>query len=86
MSFVGPKPERPYLVNRFVNQIPAYVERFSVRPGLIGLAQIKSGSGYSVNEIIEKLDYDLVYCKNRSLKFYFSIIFSTLIQSLIARR
>jgi len=86
MSFVGPKPERPHLVNQFANQIPAYVERFNVRPGLTGLAQVKAGSGYDLEDVKEKLDYDLAYCKEGNLKSYFSILFLTLVQSLSLRK
>lgn len=78
MSFVGPKPERPYLVNQLVDQIPAYAERFRVRPGLTGLAQLKIGSNYSIysiDSVTKKLEYDLAYCKNEGLKSYFTIIF-----------
>lgn len=85
MSFIGPKPERPYLVNQLANQIPAYAKRFSVRPGLIGLAQIKTDSDYSLEKVKLRLDYDLTYCENQNLKSYFKILFLTIVQSLIKR-
>ena len=85
MSFVGPKPERPYLVNQFVRQNPDYKKRFSVKPGLTGLAQIKTDSDYSPENIKLKLTYDLTYCENKNLKSYFKIIFLTIVQILIKK-
>lgn len=86
LSFVGPKPERPYLVSQIVNQIPAYAERFRVRPGLTGLAQLKINSSYSFDNIPEKLEYDLTYCKNQGLKFYLAIIFLSITRFMSDRK
>ena len=85
MSFVGPKPERPYLVNQFVDQILDYATRFSVKPGLTGLAQIKTNSDYSLANVKQRLDYDLTYCENNKLKLYFKIIFLTIFLSLFKK-
>ena len=67
MSFVGPRPERAYFVEKLVRQIPYYNVRHSIKPGVTGLAQVRYHYGASVNDAIEKLQYDLYYVKNNSL-------------------
>ena len=64
MSFVGPRPERPELVERFQREVPDYDQRFAVRPGLTGPAQIYGQYGSHPRD---KLRYDLLYIKNQSL-------------------
>ena len=66
MSFVGPRPEREHFVNQLNSRIPFYGQRFSVKPGITGWAQISYGYGASVEDAIEKLNYDLFYIKNMS--------------------
>lgn len=67
MSFVGPRPERPYFVNMLNAQVPYYGVRHSVKPGITGWAQVRYPYGSSVEDAIEKLQYDLYYVKNHSL-------------------
>lgn len=67
MSFVGPRPERPYFVNQLIAEIPYYNVRHSVKPGITGWAQVRYQYGASVEDAIEKLQYDLYYVKNHSL-------------------
>jgi len=83
MSFVGPKPERPYFVHQWAVNIPGYSERFKIKPGLTGLAQVKTGHGYSIECITEKLEYDLEYCQDGNVKSYFKILLMTLVKSAI---
>ncbi len=64
MSFVGPRPERPEFVERFQREIRAYEERLRLRPGLTGLAQVYGHYGSAPRQ---KLRYDLLYLKRRSL-------------------
>lgn len=66
MGFVGPRPEREHFVKQLEEIIPYYSERFSVKPGLTGWAQVSYGYGASVEDAIEKLNYDLFYIKNMS--------------------
>jgi exopolysaccharide biosynthesis polyprenyl glycosylphosphotransferase len=66
MSFVGPRPERPYFVDRLAQEIPYYNLRHHVKPGITGLAQVKYRYGASVEDSIEKLQYDLYYAKHWS--------------------
>jgi sugar transferase (PEP-CTERM system associated) len=67
MSFVGPRPERPYFVARLTAEIPYYAERHWVRPGITGWAQINFPYGASAEDARRKLAYDLYYVKNRSI-------------------
>lgn len=74
MSFVGPRPERPYFVKQFAKTIRSYNARFHVKPGLTGLAQI-NGEYYTDPEI--KLKYDLAYICNQNIFFDFIILLET---------
>jgi len=67
MSFVGPRPERPYFVAELAKAIPYYAERHWVRPGITGWAQINFPYGASTDDARRKLTYDLYYVKNRSI-------------------
>jgi sugar transferase (PEP-CTERM system associated) len=67
MSFVGPRPERPFFVRELEKQIPYYSSRHTVKPGITGWAQIRYPYGASVDDAREKLQYDLYYAKNHSL-------------------
>lgn len=67
MSFVGPRPERPYFVADLNRKIPYYGVRHIVKPGITGWAQVRYPYGASVEDSLEKLQYDLYYVKNHSL-------------------
>lgn len=75
MSVVGPRPERPVFVNKFLKQIPSYRERLSVRPGITGLAQVH---GYYQTPVYTKIRYDLLYIYNQSFLLDLRIILMTL--------
>ena len=77
MSFVGPRPEREHFVKQLTEIIPYYGERFSVKPGLTGWAQVSYGYGASVRDAIEKLNYDLFYIKNMSVLMDIMIVART---------
>jgi lipopolysaccharide/colanic/teichoic acid biosynthesis glycosyltransferase len=66
MSFVGPRPEREPFVQELEKVVPYYGERFLVKPGITGWAQVNYGYGASVRDAVEKLNYDLFYIKNMS--------------------
>jgi sugar transferase (PEP-CTERM system associated) len=85
MSLVGPRPERPEFVNGLVEQIRFYSQRHVVKPGLSGWAQVRYTYGASVEDSLEKLQYDLYYIKNFSLSLDFFIIFET-IKTVVLRR
>lgn len=78
MSVVGPRPERRFFIDQIVKQAPLYTELQSVKPGVTSWGQVKYGYASSVNEMIERLDYDLWYMKHRSLWFDLKIIFYTI--------
>jgi exopolysaccharide biosynthesis polyprenyl glycosylphosphotransferase len=77
LSFVGPRPERPFFVEKLKNIVPYYKERFTVKPGVTGWAQVKYRYGASVEATLEKLKYDLYYIKNMSFIMDLIIIFHT---------
>ncbi len=77
MSFVGPRPERPFFVEELKKDIPYYTERLVVKPGITGWAQINYRYGASKEDAIEKLQYDLYYIKNMSIYLDVFIIFRT---------
>jgi sugar transferase (PEP-CTERM system associated) len=78
MSFVGPRPERPFFVQRLAAEIPFYAERHRVRPGITGWAQINYPYGSSTADAAAKLSYDLYYIKHFSFVSDLAIILSTI--------
>lgn len=85
MSFVGPRPERPEFVKDLTIQIPFYGQRHVVKPGVTGWAQVRYTYGASVEDSLEKLQYDLFYIKNMSLSLDFYIVLET-IKTVLMRR
>jgi sugar transferase (PEP-CTERM system associated) len=85
MSLVGPRPERPEFVSQLTDEIPFYGQRHVVKPGLTGWAQIRYTYGASVEDTIEKLQYDLYYIKNMSVALDAVIAIETL-KIIILRR
>lgn len=77
MSFVGPRPERPFFVEQFAKEIPYYTQRLSVKPGLTGWAQVNYPYGATRDDAVEKLRLDLYYIKNMSLFLDLLIILKT---------
>jgi len=77
MSFVGPRPERPYFVEKLSQEIPLYKRRLKVRPGITGWAQVKHKYDETIEDVKMKLRYDLFYIENMSLRMDFKIIFRT---------
>ncbi|MBV9891035.1 MAG: TIGR03013 family PEP-CTERM/XrtA system glycosyltransferase, partial [Rhizobacter sp.] len=67
MSLVGPRPERPFFVEQLTAKIPFYALRHTVKPGVTGWAQVRYDYGASIEDALEKLQYDLYYVKNHSL-------------------
>ena len=85
MSFVGPRPERQFFVEKLRKTIPYYNERFSVKPGVTGWAQIMYPYGATEKDALEKLKYELYYIKNLSLAFDLMVIFHTVKIVLLGR-
>lgn len=78
MSLVGPRPERPFFVEQLAQQLPYYALRHSVKPGISGWAQVRYQYGATVEDSLEKLQYDLYYVKNHSLFLDIVILFETI--------
>jgi sugar transferase (PEP-CTERM system associated) len=78
MSFVGPRPEREHFVKELAELIPYYRERHTVKPGLSGWAQVSYRYGASVDDAVEKLNYDLFYIKNMSFFMDLMIVLRTI--------
>jgi sugar transferase (PEP-CTERM system associated) len=77
MSFVGPRPERPPFVNELSRKVPFYASRHSVKPGITGWAQIRYPYGASVDDAVNKLQFDLYYVKNHSIFLDLVILLQT---------
>ena len=77
LDFVGPRPERPEFVEKLQALIPYYALRHTVKPGITGWAQVMFHYGSTIDESKEKLQYDLFYIKNMSLKLDLLILFHT---------
>jgi lipopolysaccharide/colanic/teichoic acid biosynthesis glycosyltransferase len=78
MSVVGPRPERQFFVEKIIRKAPYYPLVHKVRPGITSYGQVKFGYATTVEEMIERLDYDIYYMKNRSLLFDLKIMFMTI--------
>jgi exopolysaccharide biosynthesis polyprenyl glycosylphosphotransferase len=78
MSFIGPRPERPYFVTLLCESVPYYDVRHYVKPGISGWAQVMYPYGASVEDAHQKLQYDLYYAKNLSFRLDVLILFKTL--------
>jgi sugar transferase (PEP-CTERM system associated) len=77
MSLIGPRPERPFFVDRLRETIPYYAQRHLVRPGITGWAQVNLPYGASVDDARSKLSYDLYYVKNCNIFLDLRILLRT---------
>ena len=78
MSVIGPRPERPYFVEKFKENIPMYGNRLKVKPGLTGLAQVESGYDESEEDVKRKLSYDITYIQKQNILLDLKIMFKTI--------
>lgn len=85
MSLIGPRPERPYFVEKFKREIPFYARRLGVKPGITGWAQIKGEYDTSMDNVKTKLQYDLFYLENMSLRMDLKVIINTIYVMLIGK-
>ena len=85
MSMVGPRPERKHFTDDLENKIPFYSQRFIVKPGITGWAQISYSYGSNMDDAIEKLNYDLFYIKNLSIIMDMVILLRTAKTVLLGR-
>ena len=77
MSFIGPRPERPFFVEELAANIPYYSARHGVKPGISGWAQLNYPYGASIEDAREKLQYDLYYIKNYSVFLDLTVMIQT---------
>jgi len=85
MSFVGPRPERPHVVEQLRKVIPYYDERHNVPPGITGWAQVRFGYGSTIEDAERKLQFDLYYIKNMSPLLDIAIVLDTVKVMLLGR-
>ncbi|MDI9602267.1 MAG: exopolysaccharide biosynthesis polyprenyl glycosylphosphotransferase [Acidobacteriota bacterium] len=78
MSLVGPRPEQPHLVARYESEIPLYSQRHLVRPGLTGWAQVRQSYSESVTDVVSKVQYDLYYISNLSMRLDVLVLMKTI--------
>jgi exopolysaccharide biosynthesis polyprenyl glycosylphosphotransferase len=85
MSLIGPRPERPVFVQKLSKEIPLYQRRLKVRPGITGWAQVKQKYDETIDDVKKKVQYDLFYIENMSLRMDFKIILNTAYHVLMGR-
>lgn len=78
MNLVGPRPERPYFVQKLSRDVPYYQARLSVKPGITGLAQVLAGPDHTIRDVRRKLKLDLRYIAEMCWWVDFRIMFSTI--------
>lgn len=78
MSLVGPRPERQYFIDKIIEKDPQYLYLNSVRPGITSWGQVKFGYAENVDQMIQRMKFDLLYLKNRSLMLDFRILLGTI--------
>ena len=78
MSMVGPRPERPQIIPSLVKEVPDYERRLEVKPGMTGIAQIYCGYDATIDDVRQKVRYDLTYVENNTLKADMIILVKTL--------
>ena len=79
MSIVGPRPERQYFIDKITEQAPHYKHLLKVRPGITSWGQVKYGYASNVEQMIQRLKYDILYIENMSLALDIKILFYTLL-------
>ncbi len=78
MSLVGPRPERQYYIDKIVQTAPYYLRLLRVKPGITSWGQVKYGYAENIEQMLERLDYDILYIENMSLYYDFKIAIYTI--------
>ena len=78
MSIVGPRPERRYFINQIEEKAPYYCMIYKIRPGLTSWGPIKVGYTDTLDKMIQRLNYDIVYIENMSISLDIKIMFHTI--------
>jgi lipopolysaccharide/colanic/teichoic acid biosynthesis glycosyltransferase len=76
MSLVGPRPERSYYIQEIMKRAPHYKHLLKVRPGITSWGQVKYGYASTVDQMIQRLKFDILYIENASLALDFKILFT----------
>ena len=79
MSLVGPRPERKYFIDQIAEKEPQFHQLSNVRPGITSWGQVKYGYAENVDEMLDRMKYDLLYLKNRSLALDIKIMLYTVL-------
>jgi len=79
MSLVGPRPERKYYIDQIIQKAPHYLHLQKVKPGITSWGQVKYGYAESVDQMVERLKYDILYIENMSLYVDFKIMIYTIL-------
>jgi lipopolysaccharide/colanic/teichoic acid biosynthesis glycosyltransferase len=79
MSIVGPRPERQFYIDKIVKEAPQYLRLQKVKPGITSWGQVKYGYAENVKEMVERLQYDLLYLENISLQLDIKILIYTVL-------
>jgi lipopolysaccharide/colanic/teichoic acid biosynthesis glycosyltransferase len=79
MSLVGPRPERQHFIDIITRRAPHYSHLHRVRPGITSWGQVKFGYAENVDQMIQRLKYDILYIENMSLAMDFKILFYTIV-------
>ncbi len=79
MSLVGPRPERKFFIDQIVVHAPHYVHLHRVRPGITGYGQVKYGYAENIEQMVERVKFDLLYIENMTLMFDFKIMIHTVL-------
>ncbi len=79
MSLVGPRPERKYYIDQIMEKAPHYKHLLKVRPGITSWGQVKYGYASNLEEMLQRLKFDILYIENMSLALDFKIMFYTIL-------
>jgi lipopolysaccharide/colanic/teichoic acid biosynthesis glycosyltransferase len=79
MSIVGPRPERQFFIDQIIQKAPHYVHLHKVKPGITSWGQVKYGYAENVNQMVQRLKFDLLYIENMSIALDVKIMFYTIL-------
>jgi len=79
MSLVGPRPERQFFIDQIVQKAPHFRHLLKVRPGITSWGQVKYGYASNVDQMVQRLKFDILYIENMSLALDFKIMFYTIL-------
>ena len=79
MSLVGPRPERQFFINQIIKEAPHYRHLLKIRPGITSWGQVKYGYASNVQQMLQRLKYDMIYMENMSIGLDIKILFYTVL-------